>query len=277
MKSIGLSIAAVVLIFGQLAAQNVPQFADFSEPAESFVPRIAGDLGYLVSSPARINETSAYSLAGFAAFTAGVMFTLDNPVHRHFSSKDESAVTDLMIGPGRFYDRVDPDLITFGGSGLMIGGGYLIGNERLARTGWTALEAVFFTKLATGLIKTAAGRHRPYYSRNDNLKFDLLDLDEGSHYRSLPSGHTSRIFALSTVLASSYETPWVRIPAYTLAGSVAVERVVTGDHWVSDVVLGATLGYVMGRALARRNGLMKRSTNIVPVAHGGLVGFNIHF
>lgn len=262
---------------GTLNAQSIDLSRNSRLSSEWMAPRFSSDLAYIFSSPARINENSAYALAGFSALTAGIIFTLDKPVYDQFNSKKPSGFTDLMTGPGRLYDQLDPDLIAFGGSGLILGSGYLLGDLRLTKTGWTALEAVFFSKLTTGLIKTAAGRHRPYYSGRDNLKFDLLDLDEGSYYRSMPSGHTSRVFALSTVLASSYESPWVRIPAYTLAGSVAVERVVSGDHWVSDVVIGGTIGYLMGRALSRRNGLIDKTVNVIPVTRGGMVGLNIRF
>jgi hypothetical protein len=67
-----------------------------------------------------------------------------------------------------------------------------------------------------------------------------------------PSGHTSSSFTVASVLDEFYG-PKVGIPAYALASLVAYRMVDTGDHWASDVVFGATLGWVVGHTIAGKH------------------------
>jgi membrane-associated phospholipid phosphatase len=72
----------------------------------------------------------------------------------------------------------------------------------------------------------------------------------GHKYDAFPSGHTMRIFAVATVLAGLYDDHnWVGITAFSLAGYTAFSRLVSGEHWPSDVFAGALLGYVVGRGV----------------------------
>ena len=64
-----------------------------------------------------------------------------------------------------------------------------------------------------------------------------------------PSGHTSSSFTVASVLDEFYGHK-VGIPAYLLATVVAYRMVDTGDHWASDCIFGATLGWVVGHSVA---------------------------
>jgi len=65
-----------------------------------------------------------------------------------------------------------------------------------------------------------------------------------------PSGHTSSSFTVASVLHEFYGLK-VGIPAYAVAGLVGWRMIDDGDHWASDVVFGATLGWVVGHTVAR--------------------------
>jgi hypothetical protein len=67
-----------------------------------------------------------------------------------------------------------------------------------------------------------------------------------------PSGHTSCSFAVASVLDEFYG-PRVGVPAYALAALVGYRMMDTGDHWASDVVFGATLGWVVGHTVASKH------------------------
>jgi len=67
-----------------------------------------------------------------------------------------------------------------------------------------------------------------------------------------PSGHTASSFTAASVLDEFYG-PKVGIPAYALASLVAYRMMDTGDHWASDVVFGATLGWVVGHTVAGKH------------------------
>ena len=66
-----------------------------------------------------------------------------------------------------------------------------------------------------------------------------------------PSYHTSSSFTFAAVL-NEYYGPTVGLPAYGLAGLIGWSRIDERDHDLSDVIFGATLGYVIGKSVARR-------------------------
>ncbi len=67
-----------------------------------------------------------------------------------------------------------------------------------------------------------------------------------------PSGHTSSSFTVASVLDEFYG-PKVGIPAYILASLVAYRMVDTDGHWTSDVIFGATLGWMVGHTIAGKD------------------------
>jgi membrane-associated phospholipid phosphatase len=86
---------------------------------------------------------------------------------------------------------------------------------------------------------------------------------------SFPSGHAAAAFATATVLQGHYG--WkAGLPAYAMAGWVAASRVQTGRHYLSDVVAGATLGILAGRAITVGRGSAK--FGVAPMAAPGGVG-----
>jgi membrane-associated phospholipid phosphatase len=64
---------------------------------------------------------------------------------------------------------------------------------------------------------------------------------------SFPSGHSQISFASATTLLMSYG--WkASLPAYLMAGLTGLSRMADNAHWLSDVVAGATIGILFGRA-----------------------------
>jgi len=108
--------------------------------------------------------------------------------------------------------------------------------------------------LIANLAKNIIGRARPkLFETMGPLEFKMFAFDPD--YASLPSGHATNIFALATVIAILW--PRGRVPLYSLAAWIAVSRVLIGQHYVTDVVLGAILGiafpyFVQERFAARR-------------------------
>lgn len=65
---------------------------------------------------------------------------------------------------------------------------------------------------------------------------------------SFPSGHSIAAFAVTVAAGSFYpELLWFLLP---LAVSIAVSRIILGMHFLSDVVVGSSIGAVIGYACA---------------------------
>jgi len=112
---------------------------------------------------------------------------------------------------------------------------------------WTLRTALTLTWVATTGLKLARNNETP----------------NGKDY-AWPSGHTSSSFTVASVLDEFYG-PKVGIPAYVAASAVAYRMMDTGDHWASDVVFGATLGWVVGHTVAGRHKELEiAGFNVVP-------------
>jgi len=119
----------------------------------------------------------------------------------------------------------------------MFTAGRLSHGTRFRAMTYDMLDAAVVNFGYTELVKVAVGRERP----------------NGEDNKSFPSGHTSNAFTLATVAHLHYG--WkVGVPAYLLAGLVGASRIQQDKHYLSDVVAGAVLGYVVGRTVVRVNG-----------------------
>jgi len=67
-----------------------------------------------------------------------------------------------------------------------------------------------------------------------------------------PSGHAASSFTVASVLDEFYG-PRVGIPSYAVASLVSYRMIDSGDHWGSDIVFGATLGWVVGHTFAGKH------------------------
>ena len=97
---------------------------------------------------------------------------------------------------------------------------------------------------------------------------------------SFPSGHAMRSFALATTVAGFYpDRKWVGVLSYSLATMTSVGRVISKEHWTSDVIVGAALGYFIGRGVVKFNEKIGNvsSVEIQPVATNYGLGVVINF
>jgi membrane-associated phospholipid phosphatase len=90
------------------------------------------------------------------------------------------------------------------------------------------------------------GRQRPYEGTGENR-------GEGEFFANhamgsaFPSGHSLYTWSMASVLADEYPSTPNRLVWYGVGTTVAISRVTARDHWVSDVIVGSTLGYLIGR------------------------------
>ncbi len=118
--------------------------------------------------------------------------------------------------------------------------GSLIQDEKLSTTAMNSCKAVLCGAIATESIKILSGRMRPYANQG-NHHFNFMKGTTDNTYKSFPSGHSFLAWAVFTPFAESYGK-WI----YAIPISVGFARMYRNKHWLSDVVLGAGLGYLAG-------------------------------
>jgi membrane-associated phospholipid phosphatase len=127
---------------------------------------------------------------------------------------------------------------------------YLVGRFRTdsheREAGLLGMEAVAHTGIIVEVLKELAQRERPLEG-NQHGRF----WKGGS---SFPSGHSAESFAVATVFAYEYRQHIaVPITAYSAASLIAFSRLSGRRHWASDIFVGSSTGFLIGRYLYRHH------------------------
>ncbi len=256
-----LRIVCVVLLLvagclNQVQTAEPPPPSSFHEAAEK-------DFG---SWPDRIIEESEATFSKSDNFTA-LLLAGGASIAMHNSDADKNLAGNFEKHGG-FRELTDKGLDIVGGPGFHFaatGLWYAIsagkGDEFNTRRSWTMMTALAITGLSTVSLKAIR--------RNDT--------PNGKSW-AWPSGHTSSSFAVASVLDEFYG-PEVGVPAYIMASLVGWRMMDSGDHWGSDVVFGATLGWIVGHTVAgRHKELELAGFRVLPYtgyANGSVVGISL--
>lgn len=153
---------------------------------------------------------------------------------------DEMAEADDQVGVSK--------AISHAGSaytlGAVAGTFYLLGRKnndaRARETGLLSAEALADGLLVSSALKIITQRARPADGVERSEFFD-----GGS---SFPSGHSTQVWAVATVIASEYhDRRSVQIAAFATATAVSVARFTGGKHYLGDVLAGSAIGYGIGK------------------------------
>ena len=239
------SILIIFVICNLSFAQNNKIIKDTSACKKSVGSIIVDD--FVVSfndgiktfvSPFHYNAKDAI-IAGAVLTTTALLFTIDDET-RTYVKKQSSSFNDGLKDVGNFYGTIYPTMVIGGG---LYSVGLFAGNDNIRTTGRMVFESVAIAGLITTITKSVFGRHRPYTNAG-SIAFEgpTINVD----YLSLPSGHATVAFALSTTLANRIHNTYASIGLYSLAGITAFARIYDDKHWASDVFLGAAIGYFVG-------------------------------
>jgi hypothetical protein len=143
---------------------------------------------------------------------------------------------------------------TFSNIGLAFAAGgdvglYLLGkangSRQLQETGVLGGEAMVNGLVVFETLKYAFQRQRPVENNGAGRFFQ-----SGSQL-SFPSGHATLAFAFASVVAHEYNGWLSQALAYGGASAISLARVTGKQHFPSDVFIGGTLGYLIGRQVYR--------------------------
>jgi len=203
---------------------------------------IASDALFVFTSPKHFNSND-WLKAGVVLSATAISFFVDDQIRTWIQNK-KSNDSNLLLDGAEIYGSGYPALIV--GGALYFGGGFFK-NEKIKEIGGLVSEAIIITAAVTLILKFAIGRSRPYMNEGPH-SFMGFQLD--SDYQSLPSGHTSVAFAISSVLSRKINNTYASIFLYSLAGMTAFQRIYSDNHWFSDTLLGAAIGYFIGHTIA---------------------------
>jgi membrane-associated phospholipid phosphatase len=142
--------------------------------------------------------------------------------------------------------------------GPLAAGLTLVALSREARPGdWgrhmaAVVFAILLTIGVTHGLKFAAGRARPNADVSQSVARNAFTFDPfcgRKGWDSLPSGHTSHVVSVALALGRFF--PHGRAYYFLMAAVVAVERIPTGWHYVSDLLAGAIVAVICFRIVDR--------------------------
>src|SRR5579862_7543089 len=169
---------------------------------------------------------------GLPAVTAGLI-AIDKHASEALSRNGTSASTDISdVG---FFG-------TAGAVGILLVDGEARGDSHALETGVLGAEAMANSGVVYTALQLITERQRPLQGTGRGNFFQTGGLDN-----SFPSGHTIITWTAASTIAHEYPKPWVEWLAYGTATAVSVTRFTSLQHFPSDVVVGSTLGYLIGR------------------------------
>jgi PAP2 superfamily protein len=232
------ALAIVASIFAQQPAPDNTT-SQQRQIARSTVRHVRDDLRGMVTGPSLL-------ILGTGATVALAVRPTDRDVSRSFAAAES---LERALEPG---NTIGNGYVQIAAAACTWVTGRVTHHPRLTATGVDLMEAHLLNGAFTQGLKYAVPRKRP----------------DGGRY-SFPSGHTSAMFATAAVIQHRFG--WkTGAAAFALGAYVGAARLGQRQHYLSDVVAGAALGAVSGRAVAVAHNPRGRLTATVMPLHRGI-------
>ena len=227
-------LACLSVAPARLSAQDLSSAA---QADRSFVQTIADDLKSVLSKE---------SVSVLSAATAFALFASPFDDNLTYSA---SCSTFLKTTFEPWARVVGQEWLLGSGALATYAIGRAFDRPRIAAVGGDLIEAQLVAGVSTFALKHAIQRTRP-----------------DGEPQSFPSGHASGTFAAATVVQRHFGLKGA-IPAYTAAVLITGARMQANSHYPTDLILGAAVGILSGRAATFELG--RRRVRLSPSAMPG--------
>ena len=218
-------------------APDTPQPSETQNKVFTLPKAILHDQIGMWTSPTKARLSDATWLVPLGGFTAALLAS-DSDFSRHLSNAPNTLTRYRHLSEYGAYSMAG------GAAGI-----YLMGltthNEHQRETGFLSGEAAIDSLIAVEALKVATGRQRPYQ-----------DNGPGQFWKSgtsFPSEHAAGAFAIAGIVADEYPSPLMKFLAYGMASVVSVSRITAKQHFPSNVVVGAAIGYLTSQYVYRQH------------------------
>jgi PAP2 superfamily len=213
------------------------------------VKAFVSDVGYVVTSPFRLKPSGLLlTVAGIG--TTVLTYSYDDEIQRGFQRSRGNSAYDHAIDLGDTFVDVGfmPNVLPYEIGGAALGTVFDI--DPLQSVCLDLIESHMIAGGSRNIAKFVIGRKHPFEGgRSEFLK----------HGTSAPSGHTSVVFEMATIL-TRHTAGWptvgriaVGVTTFGIATAVAMQRVDTNAHWASDCVAAVFQGVGVANTVVTRN------------------------
>ncbi len=227
------------------------------------------DAGLLFTAPLRFDGTD-WSATAAALGLVGVGAAVDVPV-RKAAADTHSSTLDWVTAHANTLGTVLP---VTAASAVVYSVGLAADWPRVRLLARHTVQSVIYAAVITTTIKFVAGRGRPFLGNGPG---DFQWFETRDDHNSLPSGHTTLVFAVASSISADLDFPPATVALYSIATLTGLSRIYVDRHWTSDVVLGAAIGTAVGYGVVHlhdpESSSSSMSWRIVPTPNGiGIVG-----
>ena len=178
----------------------------------------------------------------YTAVGTGIASTADTEVHEYFAAHDPGQPFETIMG------EIGKPYVLAPAIGALLIGGQHSESQHFREFTYALAQAYTLDYVIVGSIKYAVGRERP----------------NKSNMQSFPSGHSADGFMIASVLHHYYGTRG-GIYGYTFASLMSFSRLKIDKHWLSDVVAGSALGYIIGTSVCNNMSIQKNKLQLTMI------------
>lgn len=214
---------------------------------------LARDSWYVVTSPARADRGAVVpTLAALGAIAVTVPF--DSSIYawmqRHPDAPLMQMLTPIREDFGIPFYELGSVLYLLPISGALYTAGRLAEDAALRDAGVGCAASVLVSSAFRVVIQLTVTRDRPRQSLDPgHVSLPWRRRWKGA---SFPSGHVANPMACASFLDHRFSLGAAEPVMYGAVGGIGLARVADAQHWASDVIAGAAMGFAIGRAVAAR-------------------------
>ena len=212
---------------------------------EDFAPkdlpsRILADQKHLLTSPMRVKKRDLIWLVPAGAVSGLLIAGDQHNMNAHIRSNQDAIRTSARVSNA-----------SLGALAALPAGLYVLGkmhyDSHLQEGAVLASESLADSLIAGTVLKLALARERPSVDNNAGRFFQPAGSDG-----SFPSNHAMLSWSVASAIAHRYPGWLTRSVVYSLATAASLSRITAEKHFPSDVFVGATLGWLIGRDVFNR-------------------------
>ena len=215
-----------------------PEIESAKTPDEGGAKKFVMDIG---KNSVRLFSSRNATPFMVGAFASGLSRVADRSVTEFFQNGNRLGNSEEV---GTYLGH---DIFLASGTAALFFAGRLSEHAEFREMSYSMTQGIILNTIVTVSIKESVNRIRP--NRLDGNSFI--------------SGHTSSMFTIATVLDEFYGHK-AGVPAYAIATFVGVSRLSKNVHFLSDVVSGAVVGYIVGKTVSNGNGFAEQNFTLTP-------------
>jgi len=206
----------------------------------------------IFTSPFRMNRDNAKWWLLSAAATAGLIVEDRRIANSFENSRGQVRWGGRISQIGASYTLV-PLVAGYYGFGV------LTDHAKAREIGVLGTESLLDSLIVAGVLKEVFRRNRP----DENRPGDFW-----GGGTSFPSGHAIQVWSIASLMSHEYKhQPIVAVVTYSLAAIVSASRIAAQKHFASDIFVGGTMGWFIGRYVydTHMSHLAHKHSSLVPL------------